>query len=643
MVFSRQVKVWKAAALLAAVVATGATNAAERPPAAASASGKFARDGMVIEFSARPAADPAAPLREGQVAEVEFRITEEATGNPVRSNVPAAWMDLAEVIRAQQGGEQKTCKDKIALYLRGVVGIRPMLDLNSYYVVVMNQEPSVTVIDPLVSMAGSTSTLATVALKSRGMDWASHAASKAIYVTMPASDEVAVLDTDAFKVKANVAAGKAPTRAALQPDGRFLWVGNDAEGEASGVTVIDTASLAPAGFVATGRGHHEIAFSADSRLAFVTNRDEGTVSVIDTQSRRKVRDLRTGPVPISVAWSSLSGALYVADGEDGKVSVIDGKGNGVARRIGLAPGLGPLRFTQDGRFAFVLNPSENKVFVIDAASDERVHAIEVEPQPFQITFSRAFAYVRALGSERVTMVNLASIGKGKEPIVQKFAAGTGMPKQARDLVIADSLSPASTEAAVMVVNPVENATYFYMEGMNAPASNYKAHGSRARAVMLVDRSLKEVEPGVYRSWVRLPTAGRFDVAVLLNSPRIVHCFSAEVAADPQIAALRGTTKIEFLAGTGPGKPGEKRTVRFRLSDMAGKPMTGLNDVRVLSFLAPGRGRTEVAAREVGDGVYEVEVTLQEPGAYYVRAASPTARFGFQDLPYLTIRVTADKT
>ena len=606
--------------------------------AAVAAENRFVRDGVAIDFAARPA-QGATALREGQLADIEFRITEEASGKPLRSNVPAAWLDLADLIRAREGGEQKSCKDKIALYLKGVIGIRPMVDLNSYHLVVMNREPSVTIIDPLVSMAGTTSTLASVALKSPGLDWVSHPASKSIVVAMPAANEVAIIDTDSFKVRASVAAGKSPSRAALQPDGRFVWVGNNAPGGAGGVTVIDPLSQAAIGFVRTGAGHHELAFSGDSRFAFVTNRDDGTVSVIDVQARSKLRDLRTGPLPLAIARSTRSGQIYVTDGRDGTVSVIDGATGTLGRKIAVSPGIGPLRFTQDGRFAFALSAASDKAFVIDASNDAVVHEIDVEPKPFQVVFSRAFAYIRSLASERVTMVNLSSVGPGKNPIVQKFAAGNGAPGQASDLVLADTIAAASTEAAMMIVNPVENTTYFYMEGMNAPASNYQARGTRARAVMLVDRSLKEVEPGVYRSTVRLPAAGRFDVAMLLDSPRLMHCFSADVQPDPVLSAARMQTGIEFLAGDGAGRPGESRTVRFRLTDGAtGTPRQGLADVRVLSFLAPGRERREVLAREAQPGVYEAEVALHEAGVYYVRASSSVAKFGFHDLPYLTIRV-----
>jgi DNA-binding beta-propeller fold protein YncE len=46
--------------------------------------------------------------------------------------------------------------------------------------------------------------------------------------------------------------------------------------EQGGVTVIDVPSRTMLKTFITGSGHHEIAFSADSRYAFVSNRDGGT-------------------------------------------------------------------------------------------------------------------------------------------------------------------------------------------------------------------------------------------------------------------------------------------------------------------------------------------------------------------------------
>ncbi|MDT7778634.1 MAG: hypothetical protein QOC99_1146 [Acidobacteriota bacterium] len=53
-----------------------------------------------------------------------------------------------------------------------------------------------------------------------------------------------------------------------------------------------------------------------------------------------------------------------------------------------------------------------------------------------------------------------------------------------------------------------------------------------RAVLVADRSLREVRTGTYESVTRLPSSGAYDVAFLLDSPRITHCFEASVAENP---------------------------------------------------------------------------------------------------------------
>ncbi|WP_455200227.1 cytochrome D1 domain-containing protein [Kaarinaea lacus] len=605
-------------------------------------SNRLVKRGVVIDFESLPL-NGDAELVEGQAAKIRFKVSSESTGEPISGIAPGAWMDMGQVIQAQQEAQQKSCKDKIALYLKGVVGIQPMLDLNSYYILIMNTDPTISVVNPLVSMVGRTSTLTKIPLKTTGADWVRSEDFKRLYVSMPKSNQVAVVDTDSFKVITNIDAGRQPTRVALQPDGRFLWVGNDSkEYNNSGVTVIDTQTLKPLATIHTGSGHHEIAFSGDSRYAFVTNRDSGTATVIDVQTRKIVKQLTTGAVPISLAYSSMSRNIYVADGKQGAVSVIDPKKLAIVKTIKLKPGLGPLRFTQDGRWAMTVNPAENNVYVIDASVDRLVHTLEVTNQPYQVTFSRAFAYVRALGSEYVTMVNLETLGEGRKPIVQRFATGDKAPKLAGNLPLADSMVPATTEAAVFIVNPADNTTYFYMEGMNAPASNYKVFGSLARAVTVVDRSLKEVEPGVYEATVRIPTAGRYDVAFQLESPNILHCFSAEAKPNPSIKHDNNTIAIDFLDNKRRVAAGEDMTFRFALHEPGtGNLKTGLRDVSVLYYRAPGLDRMEVIAREKEAGIYEVTVPIRNAGAYYLHVAVRSAKIGYNDTPYFTFMASGN--
>ena len=640
-IHARYVPVAAAVALASAFAASIAAAAPgrETPAPAASAPDRYVREGIVIEFSAAAAQDARSrELMEGEFAELRFKLTDEASGQPLRGNTPGAWLDIGSVIQGQPGAEVKSCRDKVALYMRGIVGLRPMLDLNSYYVAVLNRDASVSVIDPLVSLARSTSTLARIQIARPGADWVKSADGKRIYVSMPFAGQVAVIDADTFKVVANIDAGRSPTRVFLQPDGRYLWVGNDAKvSDASGVTVIDTETLKPVKRLLTGTGHHEIAVSEDNRIAFVTNRDAGTVSLIDVRELQALREINLGGVPISVGYSALARAAYVADGKEGGLSVLAGRDFELVKRIALRPGLGPLRFTPDGRYAFVVNTSEDLVHVIDASSNELVHDIAVSGQPFQVAFTRAYAYVRSLASERVTMINLLSLGRGNRPAVQSFAAGAAPPKAGGELPLADSLAPALGDAAVLVVNPADNTVYYYMEGMNAPMGNYQSFGASARAVTVIDRSLKEAEPGVYASKVRIPVAGRYDVAFLLESPRLVNCFSLEAKENPALASHRRRIVVEFLMQNREVPLGATVPVRFKVRTEGGEPQTGLKDLRVLSFLVPGQRRNERLAREVEPGVYEAAVAIEEHGAYSIHVASKQLDKDFKDLAAFTLR------
>jgi hypothetical protein len=279
--------------------------------------------------------------------------------------------------------------------------------------------------------------------------------------------------------------------------------------------------------------------------------------------------------------------------------------------------------------------------VVDTSLNRLAHTIPARGKPYQVAFTRAFAYLRLLDSERVVMVNLGSLGEGKTPIVQGFEAGTGAPQLAGDLAIADSITQAALDASVFVVNPADNTVYFYMEGMNAPMGSYGAYGHAARAVAVVDRSLKEIEPGVYAGKLRIPAAGRYDVAFLIDNPRVLHCFSVEARTNPALQQGLAALAIEYLPGPTRAAVGGKVPVRFKLTDPTDhRPRTGLTDVRVISYLAPGQLRGEAVAREVGEGVYETTTTLSRPGAWYFHVVVPSQRVKHTDLPFHSVVAVA---
>ncbi|PWE39523.1 YncE family protein [Pseudomonas prosekii] len=597
------------------------------------------RDGVAVQFKVQALAADGV-LREGAFADVQFRVTDSNSGQPLAGVNPGAWVDPETVAADQAQGREQSCKSRVGVFLKSSIGARPLLDLNSYYLLVMSRDASVSVVDPSVSVGGITSTMARIELKQPPMDWVTPKDNKRVFVSMPLAGEVAVIDSEQFKLLDSVAAGSNPVRLALQPDERLLWVGNNAKSaEESGVSVIDSRSLKTLKHIATGAGHHEIAFSKDSRHAFVTNRDDGTLSIIDIASLTISQQLKTGSHPLSVAYSALSQAVYVADGKDGSVTVVDTNSLTVRRVIKLSQGLGPMGFSADGRFGVVLNTLENRAEVIDAANNALIHSIDVSAEPYQVVFTKAYAYVRGLASAKVTMINLASLGEGRAPISQAFEAGPQAPRLAGDLPLASSLAVSRDDNAVFVVNPVDNTTYFYAEGMNAPMSGYPNRGQVARAAMVIDRSLREVEPGLYSARIKLPAAGRFDVAFLLNQPNIIHCFSTLVEPDKNLARLPGVPKVEFMLDTSTATLGNPYVVRFRI--VQGKQnaqRSGVKDVHVRYFRAPSSRAREVPALDVGNGVYEAPVTLGQSGAWYLHVRAASLGASFDDKTFASVRV-----
>jgi len=598
------------------------------------------RQGVAVEFRAIPSPGRSMNGEEifaGDYVDLSFQLTDAGTEMPLQGQFPGAWMDISESWDGAYALDT-SCKERVATYLQGNIGIRPLLDLNSYFILVMNRDPSISVIDPITGITGITKLYAQINLKQPGADWAKTVDEKQLFVTMPRAGEVAVVDTDTFKVTDNLGAGTNPTRIARQPDGQYLWVGNDAEEAAeSGVTVIETASLAVARRIATGRGHHELAFSDDSRYAFVTNRADGTVSVIDVGTLEKVKDLATGPLPIALDFSASSRNLYVADAETGEIAVIDDRDLEVVTRIAAQPGLGPVRFSQDGRWAVAINLSENLAYVIDASTNHIVHTLETEKDPYQVAFSRSFAYVRALGSERLAMIDLSEVGHGSDPPVVKIGAGETAPARAQDLSIADGIVEAPGEAAVLVVSPADATVYYYVEGMNAPMGNFRNYGHLPRAVQVVDRSMQEREPGVYSSTVRIPESGTYEIAFLLDSPSLLHCFEVAARPNPLLEIQGPALAVEYLTRKRWVDVGETVPLRFKLTDReTGQARTDLEDVAVYYFVAPGGRRTRVPAGHVGDGVYEAPLTLAASGAHYAYVACPSENVRPADLPFTTL-------
>jgi hypothetical protein len=225
------------------------------------------------------------------------------------------------------------------------------------------------------------------------------------------------------------------------------------------------------------------------------------------------------------------------------------------------------------------------------------------------------------------------------PPVTYIPVGQRPPGVAGDISIADSIVPAVQQAAAAsIVNQSEGSRSYYMEGMGAPMGSFRNYGHETRAITIVDRSLSEASPGVYRGRVKIPVEGIYDIAFMMDSPQFLHCFTAKVApneasrdAGADKLALSYEVKNRYLT------IGEPRSIRFRLENPAtGEPVANIPDVSILYYRSDGRGRKVQPAKFIGDGVYEAIVEASEPATYYVYVGAPSQAMQFTDNSFLSL-------
>jgi len=649
-----------AAATVAAVLCPGAlpaaaeitTPAAAAPGEAPPFHGRLTRDGVEVSISIAPL-DGSDALMEDGYARVRVEMRDGHTGKPLSAVYPAAWLDLLP-----PGGDNQdeTCKTKVETFLGGSLLSQAEVDLNVFYVLALNEDASVSVVDPLFGFGGS-KLLAMPRLEKPGEDWALTEDQQRLFVAMPAAGKVAVIETLGWKVVTNIRVGPGPRRVALQPDGAFLWVvfdGEEAGGvHRSGVSVVGTTALKEVGRIATAAGATDLAFSGDNRFAFVANAEAGTVSVIDVGRRERLAEVATGSRPTHLAWSDTADAVYVSDPVDGTVAVIDGTSHQVLTRIPLEPGIGRIAFAPEGRFALVPNPTGSSLFVLDAAKNRMVQHGEVESGPDQVAFSDELAYVRHRDSEIVLTIPLDVLGDEGRPIQVIDVPGGTHPPGDESSPPAAGMVQAPGAPAMLIANGTDGSIYYYKEGMAAPMGQFKNYGHRPRAVMVVDRSLTEAKPGVYQTGIRLRRPGSYELAFFVDTPRIVHCFPLQVAVNPEKAAARRPRLLvqPLIPSPAPSKAteapataaiaGAPLELTFRALDPStGAGVEGLADFEILTVLAPGRWHHRETAEDLGEGFYRMTFTPPLPGVYYAYAGVRSRGATFNRNPYYTFRVEA---
>jgi YVTN family beta-propeller protein len=168
------------------------------------------------------------------------------------------------------------------------------------------------------------------------------------------SGDLVKVDTETHRVLDTLhlpGAHPMPQDIKISPDGTTWYVADMATG---GLWILDGDRFTAPTFLATGKGAHGLYVSRDSRRLFVTNRDEGTISVLSFAGNRLVAKwpLPGGGSPDMGGLSADGRVLWLSGRYDGVVYAIDTSDGHLIHRIAVGRGPhGLCVWPQPGRYS----------------------------------------------------------------------------------------------------------------------------------------------------------------------------------------------------------------------------------------------------------------------------------------------------
>ena len=155
------------------------------------------------------------------------------------------------------------------------------------------------------------------------------------YVTIINDGAVAFIDVATHMVTTTIPIGSDPLGIDVTPNGQFLYVGNQGDGEAG---VLNTSTLATGLVILSNAPTGVVAGLEGSRVYVTQTGGVDVLSIIDVATNTLIVDVPVGNDPFSVALSASGDFAYVANRASADVSVVNLLTNTVIATIGVGAG-----------------------------------------------------------------------------------------------------------------------------------------------------------------------------------------------------------------------------------------------------------------------------------------------------------------
>ena len=276
-----------------------------------------------------------------------------------------------------------------------------------------------------------------------------------VLVLNSAGDSVSLIDPKTYKETGRVFIGKGPHHMMATPDDDALLVGNTSSNDlvfldrkngkvTKKIAMLDPYQLAfspdkkwfvttalrmdyvdiyngeevirqqdnikPVKRVKTGAMPSHLAFSVDSKLAYVTEQSSGKVAVIDLAAQRVVQSIEVGKEPAGIWATPDDKEIWVGIMGSDHIAVIDRASNKVTAKIVTGKGAHNIFPRGDGKHVLISNRVANTISLIDWQSKKVVDTFNVPggPDCLEIIPGTNEMWVTTRWMQTVTVVDLAT-------------------------------------------------------------------------------------------------------------------------------------------------------------------------------------------------------------------------------------------
>lgn len=186
----------------------------------------------------------------------------------------------------------------------------------------------------------------------------------------------------------------------------YAYITNQDDGT---VSVINIANNIVETVIPVGENPTEISVSPDGSRVYEANQGDGSISVINTSTNKVIATI-TGITANGLLVSPDGSLLYLTDTENGQVIVVSTANNTVLSNLPGGSGPTQMAISPDGRLLYVTDVLSSSVRVINTATGSVVINIAVGENPGGISMSAdgSRVYVANFFSGTVSVINTAN-------------------------------------------------------------------------------------------------------------------------------------------------------------------------------------------------------------------------------------------